>query len=136
MSPKRFANFFENTIADKQGISHFCLCFKTSQKSRFLTLPKRFTNFLFLPIQASPILSVSAKLQKPQKFANQTLPTKSKPIYELFEKNICRINKASQGFYTLQLSKSDIKKDMICELLDGKPIKAVFKIVLVKIKLL
>jgi len=136
MSLKRFANFFENTVAYKQGIYDFHPSFKTSQKWRFLTLPKRFANFSFLPISTSPISSAFAKVPKPEKFANQTLPAKSKSIYELFKNNICRINRASQGFYTLQPSKSDIKKDMFCELLGDKPIKAAFKRDLVKIKFL
>jgi hypothetical protein len=78
----------------------------------------------------------SAKTKKPQKFANQTLRTKSKPICELFKKQTHRENKPSSPLATHQLSKSEIKKDMICELLDKTTIKAVFRRVLVKIKLL
>jgi hypothetical protein len=136
MSPKRFANFFENTDADKCGISRFYPSLKTSQKLCFLDFSNQLTNFLFLSILSTHISSASAKTKKPQKFANQTLHTKSKPIYELFKKQTHRENKPSSPLATHQLSKSEIKKDMICELLDKTTIKAVFKRVLVKIQTL
>jgi len=122
--------------AYKHGICDFRPAFKTSQKICFLDFSNQFTNFLFLSIPPTHISSASAKTKKPQKFANQTLCTKSKSIYELFKKQTYRENKPSSPLATHQLSKSDTKKDMICELLDKTTIKAVFKRVLVKIKLL
>lgn len=127
MSLTRFANFLKMADTDKHGILYSCPSQKSSQISHFKALLDRFANFVFLTLSPTLILSASAKTQKPQKFANPPLQTKSKSICELFLKVSCPQNRAWKAMHPLQLSKSASKKGAICELFDGDTIKAKLK---------